>query len=104
MKTNKPTIDNVHIKVDSHPSGGKDYCLLTLCADFDGKTYSESITVFSKYLFDEINEVEREAIFQDVISKLSSDLLNKYYGFSKNVQKNINPTHVLKQMRKFYEI
>lgn len=101
--SNKPKIENIKVNIVPHASG-KDYCVMTLHAEFDGVPYSESLSVFSGYFFsNEVDDDYRTQLFNDVLTKLSSDLLNKYYGLSSHVNKTVDSSEILNQMRKLYE-
>lgn len=96
-------LENVSLDVDKHPEAGKEYCVLTLNATINGRQMKESISVYSAYIFEEAGDAV-EPIFNDIIGKLSSDLLLKYNThFVSTVDKNIDYESSLSKMREIYE-
>ena len=90
-------IKNVSIDVTPYNSN-KEYCILTLSADIDDRTHTESIAVFSKFVFEQ-PEDHRSVLLKDIIQKLSYDMLLKSVtGFNKQVESNIDITNCLKKM------
>lgn len=96
------TVEDVQFEVGPHKSG-KDVSTLTLHATINGKPCKQSIAVYSKFIFDCDDSSYRESLLNDVITKLSYDLIMKSYtGFDDKIKDKCNLKDILNEMSTLY--
>lgn len=98
-------LENVQVTVSPHPSATRDYCVITLKATLDGVPCTESIALDSNFMFERVAEDNyRNQLLNDVITKLSYDMLAKSFkGFDKKVKDSCNNDEIFKGMKELYE-
>lgn len=97
-------IEDVGVEITPHKEASSDYCIMTLHARINKKPCKESIAVDSRFLFEEIDDNYREQIINDIIYKLSYDMITKsFIGVDKIVGDKINKNKVISNMKKLYK-
>ena len=97
----KIKLENVKINVEPH-SASKEYCILTLSTKIEGVDYKESISVYSKYIFDNFDETYVKNTIDNIVKKLTYDLLsNAYTDIDKQVKSQYNLLNIINDMKKY---
>jgi len=92
-------LDNIKLNVEPH-SASKDFCILTLKTSINGMEYSESISVYSKFIFDNMDSNSQSNALDEIVSKLSYDLVSKaYLSLDKRVKSSCDMKKVLESMK-----